>query len=77
MTTTRLSLLTSLSLLGLAAAPAAAQEQSGSASQNPGAGEEEQPSVESGNEIIVTGTRRANRTVADSRCRWTSSRPSS
>jgi iron complex outermembrane receptor protein len=66
MTTTRLSLLTSLSLFGLAAAPAIAQEQPGSASQSAGANEVEQPSVEAGSEIIVTGTRRANRTVADS-----------
>ncbi|HZF43640.1 MAG TPA: TonB-dependent receptor [Sphingomonadaceae bacterium] len=68
MTTTRLSLLTSLSLFSLAAAatPAIAQEQPGSASQSAGANEVDQPSVEAGNEIIVTGTRRANRTVADS-----------
>ena len=66
MTAHRFALLTSLSLLALASAPAAAQEQPGSASQSAGASEVEQPSVESGSEIIVTGTRRAGRTLADS-----------
>jgi iron complex outermembrane receptor protein len=57
----RTALLSSLSVLALAAAPAAAQ-----APQDPPADAVETTPVEAGNEIIVTGTRRTDRTVADS-----------
>ena len=60
----RLVLLTSLSAVALIAVPAAAQTQPDIASQS--AGDAEAPSVPDGDEIIVTGTRRTDRTVADS-----------
>ena len=63
MAANRIALLTSLSVAAFAA-PALAQQQPGAATQSAGAAE--QPSVASGSEIVVTGTRRANRTVADS-----------
>jgi iron complex outermembrane receptor protein len=58
---TRTALYSSLSMLALAGAPAFAQ-----APQDSPADEVETPEVEAGNEIIVTGTRRNDRTVADS-----------
>ena len=62
----RLVLLSSLSALALLAAPAAAQTQPDVASESAGEAQAEQRSVPDGGEIIVTGTRRTDRTVADS-----------
>jgi iron complex outermembrane receptor protein len=58
----RLLLLTTLSSLALAAAPAAAQNQDPPAEQT----DTEQEDVATGETIIVTGTRRTDRTLAES-----------
>ncbi len=62
----RTRFLASLSAVALLSTPAFAQTQPGEASESAGQPEDEQASVQTGDEVVVTGTRRAGRTVADS-----------
>ena len=66
MTSIRIALLASLSAMAFASAPASAQTQPDVASQSAGDAQGEQPSAPDGDEIVVTGTRRTDRTLADS-----------
>ena len=62
----RLWLLSTLSAIALTSAPALAQEQPGTPAAAQAAAQADEPEVPAGEEIIVTGTRRTDRTLADS-----------